>query len=219
MKKLISFFSALFILIAMHTTANAEFTGGVSLHVGEASTDGTETEKTVTGVTSEKSTKSVDEIFVGASIFGEYQFANGFAIGVDYVPLDIELGSGKRTDATTDHGGADVDAATDTGDRSASADLEDLITIYAHVPMGPVYGIVGYHNVTVSTKETLPTSSYGNADIDGYQIGLGVKRDRARFEVSYSDFDDISLTGTGNTTNNSITADADAIKATLSFSF
>ena len=99
--------------------------------------------------------------------------------------------------------------------------MQDLVTAYVHVPIGPMYGILGYHQVTVATQETLQTSKYGNVDINGYQVGLGVKGDHSRFQLTYSDFDDISITGTnsGETNQNKITADADALTASFSINF
>ena len=210
MKKLLAVFTVLSMLFALPANA-AGMNFGFSLMAGQFDTDGSETEKTVSGVTSEKTSKSVSETFYGGSIFAEVEADNGIIIGVDYVPLDIKLGSGSRTDSAT--------AATgvDTGDRSAEANVKDLFTIYTHVPVGPVYGVLGYMSADVATKETLPTSTYGDASINGWQLGLGIKRDRMRFEVAYSDFDSISLTSTANT--NKIEADADAVNAKLSFAF
>ena len=217
MKRILSAFS--FLALVLTAPAYAEMNIGFSVIAGSAETDGSETEKTVSGVTSEKNKKSVTETFVGASIFAEYETDGGFILGLDYVPMDLKLGSGKRTDATTDHGGADVAGATDTGDRKAEANIDGLITVYAHVPMGDTfYGIVGYHDADITTTETLPTSTYGDASINGYQIGIGAKSDRVRFEVAYSDFDDISLTSTDSATQK-IEADADALAAKISIVF
>ena len=211
MKKLLTIFSALAMLIAL--PAKAEFNYGVSVILGSAETDGSETEKTVSGVTSEVTNKSVKETFVGGSIFAEYDMG-GYVLGLDYVPLDIKLGSGKRTDVA----GLNDD---DSGARSAEANVENLITIYTHIPVGPVYGILGYHSADITTSETLPTSSYGDASVNGIQYGVGVKGENLRLEVSYSDFDDISITGTGSgeTNQNKITADADATTIKVSYSF
>jgi hypothetical protein len=138
--------------------------------------------------------------------------------------MNIDLGSGKRTDAST---GADSTSEADTGERSASAEIDGLTTIYAHVPIGPLYVLLGYHSADVTTSETLQTSSYGNASINGTQIGLGMKSEdsRIRAQFSYSNFDAISLTATGNTiagavtSQNKITADADAYALTIAFGF
>ena len=213
MKKLLAVFTVLSMLFALPASA-AEMNFGFSLMAGQFDTEGSETEKTVSGVTSEKTTKSLSENFYGGSLFAEIEADNGIIIGVDYVPLDIKLGSGARTDSSS---GADVASEADTGDRSAEANIKDLYTIYTHVPVGPVYAVLGYMDADVSTTETLPTSSYGDASINGWQYGLGVKRDSMRFEIAYSDFDSISLTSSANT--NKIEADADALNAKLSFAF
>ena len=213
MKKLLSIFGAVAMLIAL--PAKAEFNYGVSVILGEVETSGSETEKTVSGVTSEVNTEEKSEQFLGGSLFAEYQLGNGIIFGVDYVPLDIELGSGERTDTAvaTSQGGAE----NDSGTRKAEATVENLITIYTHIPVGPVYGILGYHDADITTSETLPTSSYGDASVNGIQYGVGVKGERMRLELSHSDFDDISLTSSANT--NKISADADATSIKISYSF
>ena len=213
MKKLLAVFTVLSMLFALPASA-VEMNFGFSLMAGQFDTDGSETEKTVSGVTSEKTSKSVSETFYGGSIFAEVEADNGIIVGLDYIPLDIKLGSGARTDSSS---GADVAAEADTGDRSAEANVKDLFTIYTHVPVGPVYAVLGYMDADVTTSESLPTSTYGDASINGWQYGLGVKRDSMRFEIAYSDFDSISLTSSANT--NKIEADADALNAKLSFAF
>lgn len=207
MKKILSILCASFLLI---TTAKAEMTFGVGLMTGQVSSSGTETEGTAAD-TSVRS-KSFDEFFLGADIFVEKELANGTSIGVSYVPVDIELGSGKRTDT-----GINDD---NTGARSASADLSDLITLYGNFPIGSdgAYGLAGMHFVTVSTSETLPASSYGNEDIFGGLIGIGKKSGKTKVELFYSDFEDISISSTGGNTN-SVTADADALTLRVSVGF
>ena len=218
MKKLTSILSVVLSLFAF--SAKADFTGGFSLVTGKYETDGSETEKSVTGVTSEVTSNSQSETFVGGSLFVEYMMDNGFALGVDYVPLDVNLGQGSREDAE-----GDDPAENDNGARTAEAHIDGLTTIYAHVPIGPVYGILGYHDATIKTKESLPTSSYGDVDLNGIQYGLGIKGENARFELAYSDFDDIEIVATGNTVandvkgQNKINADADVLLAKISFAF
>ena len=219
MKKIIGILSFCLMALFYVVPANsADYGYGVTLHLGTYETDGSETEKTVSGVTSEKTTKSIEESFYGASLYVERKFDNGFVLGLDYVPMDFELGSGKRTDVDGDGGTTGSQAAdTDDGDRSAQADISNLITIYAHVPVGPAYVLLGYHDADITTTETLPTSTYGDASVNGYQVGLGIKNDNVKFEVAYSDFDDISLTSSANT--NKIEASADALSARFSFGF
>jgi len=193
--------------------ASADFRGGVTFMAGTYNTDGSETEKTVSGVTSEVNNHSEAEGFYGASIFAEKAFGNGFVIGLDWVPMDIELGSGTREDID----GA-IAADNDDGTRKASADVENLFTLYTHIPVGPVYLLLGYHDADITTTETLPTSTYGDASVNGMQYGLGVKGDNARLEIAYSDFDAIELSSSASSTQK-IKADADALMFRLSLNY
>ena len=190
--------------------ANAEVKFGASLMVGQADTSGHELEA---GSSSDKNSKSIKETFVGGSIFVEAVGDNGLTIGLDYVPLDIELGSGKRTDPSGTTG-------RDSGTRSASADVVNLITLYTNIPVGTggYYGLLGVHSATVETSETLPTSTYGNEDILGLQVGVGLRSGNAKFEFSYSDFEDITLNGVGGNSNK-IEADADAMMFKIAYGF
>ena len=208
MKKILSIVCASFLIIS---TAKAEMTYGFGLMTGQVSSSGTETEGTAAD-TSVRS-KSFEEFFVGADIFVEKELTNGMSVGVSYVPVDVELGSGKRTDT-----GINDD---DTGTRTASADLSDLVTLYGNFPFGDngAYGLAGMHFVTVSTSETLPNSSYGEEDIYGALIGIGKKSGKAKLELFYSDFEDISISSTGGDNSNKVTADADAITLRVSVGF
>ena len=70
MKKLISVLGASVIWMALIAPANSGPMGfGVALQVGQYETNGTETEKAVTGVTAESTSKSIDNGFYGASVF------------------------------------------------------------------------------------------------------------------------------------------------------
>lgn len=212
MKKLLSLICASILVVS---TAKAEMTFGFGLMAGQVSSDGTETEGTAAD-TSTRS-KSFDEFFVGADIFAEKELANGVSIGLSYVPVDVELASGSRTDTST---GADVASEADTGTRKASADLTDLVTLYGNFPIGDngAYGLAGMHFVTVSTSETLPNSSYPDEDIYGALIGIGKKAGKAKMELFYSDFEDISISSSGGNSNK-VTADADALTFRISVGF
>ena len=190
--------------------ANAEVKFGASLMVGQADTSGHELEA---GSANNKNSKSIKETFIGGSIFIEAVGDNGLTVGLDYVPLDVELGSGKRTDPSGTTG-------RDSGTRSASADVVNLITLYTNIPVGTggYYGLLGVHSPTVETSETLPTSTYGNEDILGLQVGVGLRSGNAKFEFSYSDFEDITLNGVGGNSNK-IEADADAMMFRIAYGF
>ena len=108
--------------------------------------------------------------------------SDNFTVGLSYVPVDVNLGKGSRTDAN----GSDP-AENDDGTRTAEADLTDFYTLYANVPVGGNgwYGLLGFHFATVETKETLHNSSYPNEDITGYQIGLGQRLgDNLKYELA-----------------------------------
>ena len=203
------------LMFTFFTSVKAEIQFGLGLIAGQTDVSGTETEGTATDTSTR--TASFKEAFVGGDIFVEMVSDGGFTYGVSYVPLDIEIGSGSRTDTNT---GADVASEADTGTRTASADLSDLVTVYANIPFGGngFYGLAGYHLVTVSTDETLNESSYGNEDIEGYQLGIGQRSGNFKYEFAYSDFEDISLSSTGGGTN-SISADADALTFRMSYAF
>ena len=207
--KITAILASLFLVLSF-TSLKAEVNFGVSIIAGQASTSGHELEN---GSTSDKNTKEIEEQFVGGSLFMEFVNDNGVAIGIDYVPVDVELGDGKRTDTSTGTGSVG-------GTRTASADIEDLMTLYTNMPMGSNgwYALLGYHMATVTTAETLPNSSYGNEDITGYQLGLGKRSGNRKIELSYSDFEDIDISATGGNTN-SVSANADSLQLRVSFGF
>ncbi len=215
MKNFIKYFAASLLLITLSTAKAAEVQFGLAFIGGQTNVSGTETEGTAAD-TSNRS-EEISEVFVGADIFAEYILDSGLAFGVSYVPLDIELGDGARTDGS---GGADIASEADTGTRSASANAEDLVTLYANYPLGDggMYGLLGAHFVTITTEETLPNSSYGNEDIMGAMIGIGHRSGNLKYEIAYSDFEDISLTASGGNTS-SVSADADAVTLRISYGF
>tara|TARA_X000001036_G_scaffold117935_1_gene111429 strand:+ start:1058 stop:1702 length:645 start_codon:yes stop_codon:yes gene_type:complete len=214
MKKLNKIASAIFAsaLIAISFSGlKAETSFGVSIIAGQTDISGTEFEN---GGTTDKNTASFEEMFVGGSIFLETE-AMGMVVGIDYVPLDIELGSGSRTDTNTGTG------SNATSTQKASADLTDLITLYVNYPVGDngYYLLGGIHSVTVKTAETLQNASYANEDIYGGQFGFGKKVGNLKYEAFYSDFEDISISSTGGSGEHSISADADALGFKISYGF
>ena len=213
MKKILSLISVLSLIC--FNSVKAEMSFGIGLMGGLVNTSGTETEGTAAD-TSNRSA-SFDEFFLGADIFAEMEMANGLTFGVSYVPVDVELGSGERSDTTQ---GADSSAEADTGTRSASADLSDLITLYTNIPYGSggMYGLLGLHYTEITTSESLPNSSYGDETIFGAQIGFGKKTGNSKVELFYSDFENIDLSASGGNTS-SISADADALTLRLSLGF
>ena len=192
-----------------------EYSFGFGVPIGQVETSGTETEGTATD-TSDRS-KTIKEVFYAADLFLEYIDDNGIAYGLSYIPFDFSIGEGSRTDVST---GADVESEADTGSRTAEADLSDFMTLYVNYPMGANgwYGLLGYHMATVETTESLNASSYPNEDITGYQIGFGQRQGTFKYELSYSDFEDINVSSTGGNTN-SVSADADAFTFRIAYGF
>ena len=193
------------------STAQADIQIGVGLIAGQTDVSGTETEGTAAD-TSDRS-KTLKEAFVGADVFAEYDTDSGMTYGVSFVPVDVELGEGSRTDVA-------AVSENDAGTRTASAEVTDLITLYTNVPMGSNgwYALLGYMHTTVTTQETLKSSSYEDATINGYQIGLGQRAGNFKYELAYSDFENIKINATGGNTN-SISADADALTLRMSYGF
>lgn len=212
MRKIFAIISTLFFLTTLSAKAEIQF--GFGLMAGQLSTDGNEAEGTAAD-TSVRS-KSLEESFIGADLFVEFLNDSGYTVGLSYVPMNFELGSGSRTDVD----GSDP-AENDNGTRTASADVTQLISLYTNIPVGSsgFYGLLGVSHTTIETNETLNESRYGNADIMGYSVGLGQRKGKFKYELSYTDFEDIALSAKANDTTNKITADADALTFRLSFGF
>jgi hypothetical protein len=150
MKNLNKIASAIFasaLLVLSFSSLKAETSFGVSIIAGQTDISGTEFEN---GGTTDKNTVSFEEMFVGGSIFLETE-AMGMVVGIDYVPLDIELGSGSRSDTNTGTG------SNASSTQKASADLTDLITLYVNYPVGDngYYLLGGIHSVTVKTDRVI----------------------------------------------------------------
>jgi hypothetical protein len=218
-KKVIIATSILLLTFANVNNVNAaEKRIGVSAAFTQFSSDGSETMKS----SGTKTSKTHDETVVVPSIFIEAANDNGLAIGLDFMPVEAELGSG--TNARTD---TDTDDASDTaGDNKVSAELTSHTTLYLSKSLGDsgAYLKGGVAMATIDTTETLATGSvYGNEDVTGMLIGLGMNRDNAngtffRTELTYTDYDDVSINGTADSdgVKNKIDADIDAIAFRIS---
>ena len=169
--------------------ANADTRIGISGALTQLETSGTETRK----ANSTKSSKTIEEDVFVPSIFAEYVSDYGIALGVDYIPVEAELGSGT---------GANDDAET-TGANKASAEITGHLTLYALVPMGDTFYLkAGYAMTSIDTTETLATgTAYGNETVNGYTVGVGLAQETDnggfwRIEGTYSDYEDADFNGT-----------------------
>ena len=215
MKKIFTFVSAL-MLIAF--SAHAEKRIGVSGALSMFDSSGTETVKS----SGTKNDGSHDETVVVPSLFLEIANDQGLTLGLDYVPVQAEIGS--STNARTD---TDTDDASDTaGDNKASAELTGHFTAYLLAPVGGsgAYLKGGVALATIDTTENLATgTTYGNEDVFGMLIGAGFSRDLdngafLRTEATYTDYEDVSFTGSADSDSvrNKIEAEVDALAFRIS---
>ena len=213
----------LVIMITMLTFVGksyAEMSYGVSLAFTQINADGTETEG------GESNAGSADHNVVIPSLFAEYAYSDTISVGLDYIPLsaDVSDKAKSRTDTETSVTGTETTTTT-SRTQSAQAELSNHVTLYSHYMLtDAAYLKAGVAFVQLETSESLGTGSkYGNEDIYGAVIGLGAKSGNSRFELVYTDYEDVSLTSTvartGVTTNNKITADLDTLAFRYSYEF
>jgi len=219
MKKIHQLVIAL-IMLSFTSASYAEMKYGVSGALTFIDASGTETEG------GEKNSGDADNIVAIPSLFAEYVYSDTVSIGIDYIPLsaDVSDKTHKRSDTETSVTGTTTTTST-SRTQQAQAELENHITLYANYNLGNgLYLKGGVAQVTLNTNESLGTGSkYGEEDIMGYVIGFGVDSGNWRTELTYTDYEDISLTSsvarTGVTTNNKIDADLDTVALRVSYAF
>ena len=215
--------SILVIMIAMLTfvgKAYAEVSFGISAAVTKIDAEGTETEG------GEKSNGSADNTVLIPSLFAEYAISDTISIGLDYIPLkaDVSNKTKSRTDIETSVTGTATVTSTSRSQK-AQAELENHLTLYANYSLTDQFFVkAGVASVELNTGESLGTGSkYGNEDIYGGVIGIGAQSGNGRFELIYTDYEDINLKSsvarTGVTTNNTIDADLDTLAFKYSYVF
>ncbi len=218
MKKMILALFAAFSLV-FSGGAMAETNFGVSAQIVSLEASGTETEG------GETNSKDISHVFPVGSVFAEMA-GERFTVGLDWIPFDADVSSKthKRTDTETSVTG--TAAATSTSrTQTAQAQIQNHLTLYGEMMLGDTYyAKAGYIHVTVDAQESLGTGSkYGSADINGVLIGAGVRNGNIKMEVTYTDYDNVSLTSsvarTGVSTNNKVTADLDATAFKISYVF
>ena len=208
------------IMLTFVGKSHAEITYGVSAALTQIEASGTETEG------GEKTDKSVDNLVVIPSLFVEYAYSDLITVGLDLIPLsaDVSDSTKSRSDTETSVTGTTTTTSTSRTNK-ANAELKNHLTLYGHYNLSDTtYVKAGLAFVTLETNESLDTGSkYGNEDIFGGVIGVGMSEGPIRFELVYTDYEDISLTSsvarTGVTTNNKIDADLDTIALKVSYTF
>ena len=214
MKKLITAIFG-FALISFSASA-VEKKIGFTAALTDFETSGTETVKS----SGDKTSTDVSEKVIVPSLFFEISSDAGLGIGIDFVPGDAELGNKSKTkvDIDTD------DAADTEGTNKASAEVSGHQTVYLKIPVKAAFLKIGYVSADVETTENLATgTTYGNKSVNGTMVSLGFDRDMPngtfiRAEIAYTDYDDISLTGSADTDDvtNKVDADVDATSLRLS---
>jgi len=211
------------IMISMLTFVGksyAEMTYGVSLAITKINASGTETEG------GEANSKSITSYAPIPSLFAEYTYSDTISIGLDYIPLsaDVSDKTHTRTDTETSVTGTPTKTTTSRA-QSVQAELKNHVTLYSNYMVSDIaYVKAGVAYVTLETDDSLATgSTYGNEDIFAGVIGVGAKSGNSRFEVVYTDYEDISLTSsvarTGVTNNNKVDADLDTLAFKYSYAF
>jgi hypothetical protein len=178
-------------------------------------------------------TKQQDMFMAYGEVFAEIYVNPAVRIGISYVPYDLESETTERKHVGFQTCPDGTDSASCDGNNNASSssngqgtgetltqkvqiDITDMTTGYIsfHLPSG-FFAKAGIMQADVITNEKLDTDSkYGNAQLNGYVIGVGYEHAIAnqgifvRGEVNQSEFEDIGLTATGSArTNNHITVD------------
>ncbi len=159
-------------VLSMFVTSAAIAGGAIGITVGPASVDASGNEQLKT--TASKTTHSTESDAVIASIFAEATNDDfGITIGIDYIPYSAEAGSGSNT------GDDDIETS---GTNTVTVDFENHVTLYVEKTLGDggLYIKGGLSQVTLGTNDSLSTGAkYGDEDMTGYVLGVGVKRDIA----------------------------------------
>ena len=215
MNKLLALITASFMLLS--SAAYSEMRFGVSGALTYIDASGTETEG------GEKNSTTVDAVAVIPSVFVEYDAGNNLSVGLDYIPMNADISTKTRTDTETSVTGTAAEVNT-SRTQKAEAELSDHVTLYANYDMGGYYLKAGVAQVTIETSESLDTGSkYGNEDVYGGVFGVGRQDGNTRFELVYTNYEEVTFTSTvartGVTTNNKIEADLDTLSLKYSYVF
>ena len=223
MKKINTILAAVGALLMLTVTGanSVEFKAGVSANGMAAYANAKEQIK------DSGSQSSNEEAVLAASftsIFAEISSDEmmGLGIGISYAPEVVDLNKETRTiqDATGDSGNA-------SGDQIIDGKVNDLVSIYATMPIGEgAYVKAGYIQASLITEENLATGSkYEDIDLTGLQVGAGYEGELGdnafwRAEGSYQMWEDISASGSesGGTagSKNKITAELGSVMGSLS---
>ena len=217
MKKIVTI--ALSFLFISLQSVKAEVGVGITAAAHMFDVSGTETTRT----SGEANPGSHSETAVVPELFLEAITENGGAFGISYIPTR-EMGSKSRSDTNSDG---------DTGTYKAEAELDNVVQLYADIPMSevsgfPVYAKLGIQHATINSLESLNSgSTYPNKDVFGYTVGLGTKGDLPygnnmyyKAEATYTDFEDYTAESNSSPANK-VTAELEdvAVKFSIGYKF
>ena len=201
-----------------------EFRVGIAAALAAIETDGQETLKDSSGITTHKEAAQA----VVPSAFIELSMDNGLGIGYENVPGEADLSAKERKTVITSEEQAAAVVGNDSGTQKASATVEGLNQLYLIKRFGSGLTLkYGTTSADVTTLEKLASgSAYGNQSIDGTLWGIGWETSKSdngffmRTMYESIDFDTVSLTGSevGGTAGsfNKIKADVDVQLAKIS---
>ena len=198
MKKLLTSFSSLIILLALTVKVNAGASMRVSAMVMDIDGSGSET---VIGENKNTGGTSSESVSVG-SIFFETEQTNGWVLGIDLIPGSAEFVNQSKTQTNV----TSAAGATESKTQKVSGDIENHFTIYVEKDVyNGVYLKVGGQSVDIVSTESIGTGSqYPDTTLYGYTAGIGYRYDLdnmfIKLEYSYQDYDDFKLESS-NTTN------------------
>jgi len=232
----------LIVAIAIASYSTVSFAGsfgvGATFSQSEISASGTENRE---NAGTDLNTSSVSNDVLIGSLYAEYSTdsfsftseGNGLVLGFEMTPgsADVSDKLKTRTDASTAATRADTTSLNNGGTYSVNAAVDGYVNTYVEVPVyGMLYVKAGLSSLDVTTNETTANgSSYGDVSIDGENYGVGLKGKfggnliwKAFYEET--DFDQLKLTSTGNSTTgisaaNVVTADLDIKEYGLSIGY
>ena len=162
----------------------------VGFKVGNGELEGSNAQYVAGDTTYTSVTAKKDSMF--GAIFAEASLGDtGLSAGVEYVPLDADI-------------------TLDGNNSSTSANVEDYTTaylLYMHdAGDANIYAKVGYSQADIGTINASENTTVNSQDtsLEGIMAGIGVQTQElangmvGRFEVTFTEFDDISATTTSN---------------------
>ena len=237
MKKITTIMTFLSCMMLAGTAANSiEFKAGLSVNGSAYYANVKETLKDSGRVSNEEAVAAFN--YGSAFIEVGSDELMGLSIGLSYAPELAQLPTETRIIQNARNNDAAGTAETvvsgiDTGTQKIDADVVDVVTLYATIPVGDsgLYGKLGILRGTLETKEVLASgSSYSNADLEALMIGAGYESSIGstnafwRIEGTYQQFDDVRVNGSeegvaSSGSVNRIDAELGGVNAALSIGY